>query len=29
LLVDKNPEQLKLAGCLWNRKNIAQLINVQ
>ena len=29
LLVDKNPEQLKLAGCLWNRENIAQLIKEQ
>ena len=26
LLVDKNPEQLKLKGFLWNRENIAQLI---
>jgi len=25
-IVDKNPEQLKLPGCMWTRKNIAELI---
>jgi len=25
-IVDKNPEQLKLKGCMWTRKNIAELI---
>jgi transposase len=26
LLVDKNPEQLRLPGCMWTRENIRQLI---
>jgi len=26
LIIDKNPEQLKLPGCLWDRQNIADLI---
>ena len=26
VIVDKNPEQLKLPGCMWTRKNICQLI---
>lgn len=26
VLVDKNPEQLKFKECMWNRKNIAELI---
>ena len=25
-IVDKNPEQLKLKGCMWTRKNIAEFI---
>jgi len=25
-IVDKNPDQLKLKGCMWTRKNIAELI---
>jgi len=25
-IIDKNPEQLKLKGCMWTRKNIAELI---
>lgn len=26
MIVDKNPDQLKLKGCMWTRKNIAELI---
>ena len=26
LLVDKNPEQMKLKGCMWNRDNIREMI---
>ncbi|MDR0305384.1 MAG: helix-turn-helix domain-containing protein [Chitinispirillales bacterium] len=26
LILDRNPEQLKLRGCIWTRKNIAELI---
>jgi transposase len=26
MIVEKNPEQLKLKGCMWTRKNIAELI---
>jgi len=26
IIVDKNPEQMKLKGCMWTRKNIAELI---
>jgi len=26
-IVDKNPEQLKLPGCMWTRKNISELIH--
>lgn len=26
LIIDRNPEQLKLKGCMWIRKNIAELI---
>ena len=25
-IIDKNPDQLKLKGCMWTRKNIAELI---
>jgi transposase len=25
-IVDKNPDQLKLKGCMWTRKNIAELV---
>jgi len=25
-IVDKTPEQLKLKGCMWTRKNVAELI---
>jgi len=25
-IIDKNPEQLRLKGCMWTRKNIAELI---
>ena len=26
IIIDKNPDQLKLKGCMWTRKNIAELI---
>jgi transposase len=26
-IVDKNPDQLKLKGCMWTRKNIAELVH--
>ena len=26
LIIDKNPEQLKLPGCMWTRENIRDLI---
>ena len=26
IIIDKNPEQMKLKGCLWTRKNIQELI---
>jgi transposase len=26
IIVDKNPEQLRLAGCMWTRENISELI---
>ena len=25
-IIDKNPEQLRLKGCMWTKKNIAELI---
>ena len=29
IIIDKNPEQLKLKGCMWDRKNIRDLLKRQ